>query len=94
MYLCTNNSCAMKGNKLEKQAASALNFQCPVCKQSLQKDRQSDQPNIDVAGFPSIIALPLKEYCEETNPVLKLWHAMRCGRINASPHGDSRPCRH
>jgi hypothetical protein len=75
MYVCKNESCAMHRNKLDDQAASALKFQCPVCKQYLQADRQSDQSDIDVAGFPTVIALALQEYYEETNPVLKLWHA-------------------
>ena len=29
----------------------------------------------DISSFPSILAIPLQEYVEETNPVLKLWHA-------------------
>jgi hypothetical protein len=35
--------------------------------------------SVDLDPLPTVIALPLREYLEETNPVLKLWYA--CGGV-------------
>jgi hypothetical protein len=62
--MCLNEDCGEIFSEAEIDSAS-----------SMIHEQEPGIPGVNLSQMPSVLAIPLQEYIDETNPVLKLWHA-------------------
>ena len=82
-YQCQNPACDLTGEGVSEKIAKRRNHKCEACGSVLvpvvdsgassAASRDSAELSALVADLPTMLALPLAEYLEETHPALKLW---------------------
>lgn len=46
---------------------------CPTCRETLDDDPYTGLPRLDLARWPSFVAIPVRRWLEEAHPVQRLW---------------------
>jgi len=90
-YQCSNPSCDLHGELFSEKLARRRDFRCESCGAALRPITNAagrvESPNrVDLHDLakrlPTVLAMPIADFLEETNPVVGLWHICEIAELS------------